>query len=293
MMRKDDDSPSWDQLQPLALLRKSMKAVPAVKFAYGLVGIAVAIALIRRFAGDFHEAVSAILAMVFLMVLLLVFSKLCTMGPSIFRGPALVLAWTCVIAVALLFSCIFFDRPKSFQNVKSMFFQSEPFTQVVQVYGGTDRTHLIPSGKVSLLLKDSQAFTESIQTDGRAYFRQIPINLRGSAATVTPMVEGYEQHPRDVKIDGTDIFLRLERVRISLRGRVISRIPEGSVVKVSIEEGGEGLVGRDGEFVFETRAEEGEKVRLQVFMDNKLKCNRFIVLRANDRPLEIAIQKGC
>jgi hypothetical protein len=106
---------------PLSVLRESIKAVPAVKYALGLAGIVAVLAIIRAFGIDYKLAFIGIVVMFFLMAILVIFAKLADLATPIFHVPALVLTWfslLLLIAVAItLFTSVFFKRPVDLQAV--------------------------------------------------------------------------------------------------------------------------------------------------------------------------------
>jgi PAN domain len=105
---------------PLGLLRAAVTAVPAVRYALGVGGVAAIVAIVLL--GWKLEARTAILGslIVFVfMVVLVVFAALAGMKTGALRSPALFMAWTflvLMVSVAGLFvSCAFFDRPKTLE----------------------------------------------------------------------------------------------------------------------------------------------------------------------------------
>jgi hypothetical protein len=83
--------------QPLNILYDSIKAVPAVKYAFGVVGMAAAGMLVTGFLGaDWPKIIAILLGA---MALLFVFSLL-TRSASKVKYAAELLCWTVVIGVA-------------------------------------------------------------------------------------------------------------------------------------------------------------------------------------------------
>lgn len=103
--------------KPESLLRDGIRAVPAVRYAQGVVGIVAAIVLIGGMGVAPRAAILGTLAMLALMTLLLLFETLAKRGGAQLRIAAHVLMWvvvglTLVLAVTLLFSLLFeFPRP--------------------------------------------------------------------------------------------------------------------------------------------------------------------------------------
>lgn len=105
---------------PFGLLTAAIRAVPAVKWALGVAGVAAALALSTSFFGSVSAALLGSLAMIGLMTLLVIFAAMSRLGPLV-KPPALVLTWTVLILTSLssvlTFSCIFFEWPKKFSEL--------------------------------------------------------------------------------------------------------------------------------------------------------------------------------
>jgi hypothetical protein len=104
----------------LDILREAIKAVPAVKYALGVAGIASAITIVVGFRLDLRIAVFGTPIMVMFMTLLVLFARLAKMTPSKFMRPALVFTWSVVVitiaTVTLLLTSVFWRWPMDFQN---------------------------------------------------------------------------------------------------------------------------------------------------------------------------------
>jgi hypothetical protein len=100
---------------PLSILRESIKAVPAVKYALGIAGIASVLAIVGSFHLDFKVALIGMAVMLLFMTLLVIFAALSNLAPPDLRLPALVFTWfslLLLIAVAFsMFFSVFFGRP--------------------------------------------------------------------------------------------------------------------------------------------------------------------------------------
>jgi hypothetical protein len=102
---------------PLSVLRESIRAVPAVRYALGIAGIASVIAIVRSFHLEPKVAVIGMITMLFFMVMLVVFAHLTSLASADFRIPALVFTWCALLlmiafAVAM-FTSVFFKWPIS------------------------------------------------------------------------------------------------------------------------------------------------------------------------------------
>ncbi len=99
---------------PLDLIREAIKAVPAVKYALGVAGVAAALALAVAML-DLRVAAFGTVIMFAMMVVLVLFAKLASIASKDLRLPVLVLTWAMLVltlAVAVfLVTSIFFQRP--------------------------------------------------------------------------------------------------------------------------------------------------------------------------------------
>lgn len=102
-------------VEPVVVLRESIKAIPAVKYALGIAGIVSVIAIVKSFNIDFRVAVVGTIVMLLFMVLLVIFAKVAKLASPDFRLPALVFTWFALfflIAIAVLMFCsAFFNWP--------------------------------------------------------------------------------------------------------------------------------------------------------------------------------------
>src|SRR5207245_1369559 len=104
-------------MDPFKILKDAVTAVPSVKYALGLGGIASVVAIVLSgLKLDAQTAVFGTLLVFVGMVILVVFSALAKQRGYL-TVPALVLCWAFLlltISVATLFTgCFFFDYPKS------------------------------------------------------------------------------------------------------------------------------------------------------------------------------------
>lgn len=106
---------------PLKVIREAISAVPAVKYALGIAGIAASLALATAFFSSTRAALFGIAAMLLLMVLLVVFAVLTKLAKKELRFPALVLTWTVLLvfvaSTILTFTSVFFSTPKPFPTL--------------------------------------------------------------------------------------------------------------------------------------------------------------------------------
>ena len=96
-----------DPSNPLSILSNAIKAVPAVKYALGVAGIAAAGAIVTTFAGGHSRTAIFLVALVFIgMILLFLFSNLVTSRSQSAQIAGQVLLWavTVFFVVFLLFT---------------------------------------------------------------------------------------------------------------------------------------------------------------------------------------------
>jgi hypothetical protein len=100
-------------LAPLQVLREAIKAVPAVRYALGVAGIAAAVAVIRSLVVGSPTAIALEIVGTFIgMTALVVFARLSALPHAQLKYPAIVLAWFSValliaISVTTLTSAVF------------------------------------------------------------------------------------------------------------------------------------------------------------------------------------------
>ena len=102
-------------MQPLAVIRAAIQAVPAVKYALGVAGIFAVVAIISAFGLDARLAAAGAILVLMLMVALVIFARLTSIAPRHFLKPALVMTWAFLIVTVatavLLCSSVFFGIP--------------------------------------------------------------------------------------------------------------------------------------------------------------------------------------
>lgn len=112
-------SPGGISLSPYAILKDAVQAVPAVKYALGVLGIVAAITIVGVFQMDYRVAVLGTIVTFVLMVVLVVFAKLTRAAPKRFVAPVLILMWTFLLltvgTACLLFTSVFFKFPVDLQ----------------------------------------------------------------------------------------------------------------------------------------------------------------------------------
>jgi hypothetical protein len=95
-------------MNPLDILKDAIKAVPAVRYALGIAGIAAVIAIVAGFQIDYRVAVLGVIIILVLMFGLVVFAWFAEHSTdSAIRPLSLFLAWVAVLLVSATGVCIF------------------------------------------------------------------------------------------------------------------------------------------------------------------------------------------
>jgi hypothetical protein len=153
----------------------------------------------------------------------------------------------------------------------------EPFDLTVRVHSDDDP--IINSGKITLDV-DSDRRTEAIGGNGEVNFKRIPSDFAGASIKVLPQVSGYEEKWQTYQITGNVIEVNLTKVHHEtfLRGTVESA-PAGKTITVKVEgQDGEAQVDKYGDFKLAVSGQDGERVRIRVFVGGKLVYDDYQVL---------------
>jgi hypothetical protein len=199
-------------VNPLVILRESIKAVPSVKWALGLAGIASSIAIIQSIQLDYRVAVLGTVVMLIVMTALVIFARLSTLAAPDFRLPALVLTWcslSLVIATAgALFLSVFFRFPVDLQN---WLVQENPHLQKPRTESKQGQTTMLPpaieaspdgrpnSAIISRILPKRQSrMTSSPEGRQKEAISDTPIErwIEDEVLTVRPTAGTRERAPR-------------------------------------------------------------------------------------------------
>lgn len=101
---------------PIEILRAAIRAVPAIKYALGVAGIAAAVAIVAGFTIGYKVAVLGTVIMLGFMFCLVLFSSFAQYGAASTRPLALTLAWTFVLLTSMsglfIVTGFFFSWPK-------------------------------------------------------------------------------------------------------------------------------------------------------------------------------------
>lgn len=109
---------------PIELLREASRQAPVVKWAFGVVGLGAAGAIIYSLFSTPRLAIATLLAMLVIMALLIVVSRVADAKPATFHGPVVLLAW----GLALLFlavagmtiTTVFFQWPIAWSSLSEV-----------------------------------------------------------------------------------------------------------------------------------------------------------------------------
>lgn len=108
-------------LSPVAILREAVRALPAMKYAVGALGLVAVVAIVAAWQIEFRVAAFGAVVVLVLMVAVLVFAKLTQVGPKHFVWPALLFMWAFVaLTIAsgvVLFTAATFKRPRAFHEL--------------------------------------------------------------------------------------------------------------------------------------------------------------------------------
>jgi hypothetical protein len=123
-------------LTPWGVFQTGLKAVPALRYALGVLGMVSAIAIIKGFGVDFRAAVFGTVIMLVLMVALVVFAALTKVPGAHLRPAAVVLMWSLlaitILTAVLLFTSFFFAFPKGLLDLLRIT-EAEPNRSSIEV----------------------------------------------------------------------------------------------------------------------------------------------------------------
>lgn len=192
---------NWSDL--LSAVRAGAKAVPAVRYALGVVGLFAAAAIGKSlFDGSVLLAAGAASVMLFLMVLLVVFARSAGQGSHANRAPQLVLIWFVIgfsiVTAITLFSCVFFGRPLDLSRIVG----AAPVTVAAESCLGADfvttpRGKLTSVGRLSDPDYDAFEFISDHRSLNVKTWKPVPDHLRSvpvSPATLTRTVSVRKLH---------------------------------------------------------------------------------------------------
>jgi tetratricopeptide (TPR) repeat protein len=107
--------------QLLKILRESIKAVPAMKYALAVAGILAVVAMVGAFKVSPQTAVFGSIITLVLMVAMVIFARLTTTAPRHFLLPVKIMLWAfllvTVATASLLFTSAFFQWPRGLHEI--------------------------------------------------------------------------------------------------------------------------------------------------------------------------------
>jgi hypothetical protein len=213
---------------PLGILRAAINAVPAVKYALGVVGIIAAISIAGSLT-NYRVAAIGTVVMLILMTALVIFAAATRLVPKYLAPAAVILVYSFLIltvATAMfLLTSVFFKWPINLQNWildTSFTPKPAPTTNANQISitdtGGVNKGYL--RGKVvkenedpipDALIEIEELPRQTFQTtsDGGFYIENIPKNL-GDRVRIYVSSKGYKKRNEYVTLPGP-VRIRLEK----------------------------------------------------------------------------------
>lgn len=141
------------------IIDKGTKAVPATKYAVGILGLAAVVAVIRQFRLDWAIALWGTIILLGLMILLVVFARLTETSPEEFKGPVKVLMWSFVIL--FICNCILLSASAftGYPQLHSLFYKPDPVS-IKKDTASISTKPLVPAGnKVEIHVDSSPQST--------------------------------------------------------------------------------------------------------------------------------------
>jgi len=246
----------------VGLLRAAIKAVPQVKWALGVAGIMMALALGKAYFSSIREAVVGTLAMLVLMSLLVIFAALSKSGPSVLRLPVLFVTWVVLVlflaTAVLTVSSVFFSWPRSFSELSRLIAPTsgdDSFVSPREIVF-TRQASLSPDSLPSQMLipvgrgSDSKSILGELARKGSLTLDDstLVIGPVGGGLSVTISVHTLAlQHGARIVTNGNT--LTIQAAKIVGGGSIVSFVQE-NLTPEAIGTGARGINGHDGGTVF-------------------------------------------
>ena len=187
-------SPGWaaDKPTPWNVLQAAIKAVPAVRFALGVVGLTATAAIGASFFQSFASAVVGTVVVFVLAVLLFLFSRVTQAAKGLVMWPAMVLTWSLtlifVISLGLTVSTVFFAYPMPYPSLVHQF-QPTRRASITAVVKDKSTDSPIAGAVITLQTPDGprKGFTDA---EGKAVVAGVAIGEGSVAGTVS--AAGYQ-----------------------------------------------------------------------------------------------------
>ncbi len=196
-------------LNPVSTLRNAVSAVPQVKYAAGITGLAAAVAIVLGFVSDIRIAIFGVLIILGLMYLLAIFTQVLTNIPGL-RWLAGFLVWSLAIlfitTLVLVFTSYAFGKPETLSS---------------RLFGGGH----IKGTEVGIGFPQPIKFEDAIQIINREYNVTIFFGPACDVAVKIAMVQ-----PNSTKGENMKDYLEQLRLRIPRA--------QGGVVNYSVKQQG-------------------------------------------------------
>jgi CHAT domain-containing protein len=221
---------------PIWILNQAIQAVPAVKFALGIAGIAAAIAIIKTLVTDLSVAVFGSVVMIFLMSTLFLFAQATRIASKQLKHVLLVFIWAGLLLFTgtgfALFGSVFFKWPVDLQ-----YLLRASSTDTIQYPGRVIDAYTmkgIADAKVSV---ESEGGSQTVLTDSMGSFL---LKLKASArnAHLRVVAPGYQTVDQNIDVSKTgiaDVRLKLAPPsREEIKEQVRSSYPPGANIEIDL-----------------------------------------------------------
>jgi hypothetical protein len=154
-----------------------------------------------------------------------------------------------------------------------------PETFDVAVRAHSADTPLITSGQITLDLPGLPH--ANIGQDGEANFKGVSAKLRGKAIKILPKVDGYEEKWITPTVDRNILTVELERVHplFLQKATLIPHPPKSASVQIRVDgQRVDAAIDELGGFTFTFSGKVGDRVLLEVFVNQELASSEYYVL---------------
>lgn len=151
---------------PYTGLKEAVKAVPAVGYAQGVLGVVCVVVIIGLFKLNLFFAVLGVLLMLGLMFGLLLFAVAAKQDAALFRIPAAVMIWVFVLTVigmlGLAVACIFWKKPIDYPSLVTQF-SNNPTAQYEQKINALN--DVVGAAKTEIVAANADAAQQKERAD--------------------------------------------------------------------------------------------------------------------------------
>jgi hypothetical protein len=213
--------PEDNSSDPLRILKQAIKAVPAVRFALGIVGVAAGASLIRTYFSSTRDSAYATAAMLVLMLLLWIFSQLVRISPKSLKYPVLTLAWAIFVVAACLpfaiISSVCFDWPKPITQFRALFDPRSSTASAIDdtktpEYAGTIIDALTRKTLDGVNVRAGLGTAPITRTDSNGYFEFSLPNYSSGRVELSFERDGYETRSESV-LPSTHLDFALNKLK--------------------------------------------------------------------------------